>query len=307
MVLAAWLAAGSALALGPAAVALAPAGAAVAPVSAPAAPAGGPVARSSSSITAASALSQLNTLPVKGRAGGPAMVRTRDFGQAWLDVDRNGCDTRNDILRRDLRSVVLKPGTRGCVVLRGVLAEPYSGRTIGFVRGSTTSGLVQIDHVVALGDAWAKGAQTIGATQRLRLANDPLNLLAVDGALNQQKKASDAASWLPPNKAFRCAYVARQIAVKAKYRLWVTAAEKAAMVRVLGSCPSGSTPTITTTATAPPATAPSGAPSPTASGLDPRFSSCAQAKAAGYGPYRRGVDPEYAWYVDGDGDGIVCE
>ncbi len=96
---------------------------------------------------------------------------------------------------------------------------------------------MQIDHVVALSDAWQTGAQQLTASQRLALANDPLNLLAVDGAANQQKEDSDAASWLPPRKTFRCAYVSRQVAVKVRYRLWVTAAEKAAIARVLSSCP----------------------------------------------------------------------
>jgi hypothetical protein len=159
------------------------------------------------------------------------------FGQPWADTDRNGCDTRNDILARDLRDEILKPGTRGCVVLAGRLAEPYSGKTVLFQRGFGSSSLVQIDHVVALADAWKTGAQRWNAAERLRFANDPLVLLAVDGALNQQKRASDAASWLPPNKGYRCTYIARQIAIKKKYRLWVKPAEKSAMERILTSCP----------------------------------------------------------------------
>ena len=119
----------------------------------------------------------------------------------------------------------------------GTFQEPYTGRTIVFRRGAETSAAVQIDHVVALGDAWQKGAQQLTAQQREHLANDPLNLIAVDGPANQDKSASDAATWLPPNKAFRCHYVARQISVKAAYRLWVTAAEKEAMKRILASCP----------------------------------------------------------------------
>jgi hypothetical protein len=108
---------------------------------------------------------------------------------------------------------------------------------IAFRRGAETSAAVQIDHVVALGDAWQKGAQQLTAQQREHLANDPLNLIAVDGPANQDKSASDAATWLPPNKAFRCHYVARQISVKVAYRLWVTPAEKEAMKRILTSCP----------------------------------------------------------------------
>src|SRR3954452_853429 len=183
-----------------------------------------------------SAAASLESLPVKG--GAPMSGYSREiFGQPWADTDRNGCDTRNDILARDLRDEVLKPGTRGCVVLAGRLAEPYSGKTVLFQRGFGSSSLVQIDHVVALADAWKTGAQGWNAGERLRFANDPLVLLSVDGALNQQKRASDAASWLPPNKAYRCTYIARQIAIKRKYRLWVKPAEKSAMERVLTSCP----------------------------------------------------------------------
>jgi hypothetical protein len=182
------------------------------------------------------AVTTLATLTIKGRA--PKSGYDRDlFGPAWADVDRNGCDTRNDILRRDLTRTTLKPGTRDCVVLKGTLHDPYTGTTIAFVRGRGTSNAVQIDHVVALSDAWQKGAQRWSTATRTAFANDPLNLLAVDGPTNQRKGDGDAATWLPPRKSFRCAYVARQIAVKHRYALAVTLAERDAMVRVLTSCP----------------------------------------------------------------------
>ena len=178
----------------------------------------------------------LETLAVKGRA--PKTGYTREqFGQTWADVDRNGCDTRNDILTRDLTKIIYKAGTRNCVVLSGVIVDPYSGETINFLRGNITSMEVQIDHVVALSDAWQKGAQKLSLVTRTALANDPLNLLAVKGRLNSQKGDGDAATWLPPLKSYRCAYVARQIAVKAKYSIWVTTAEKAAMKSILAKCP----------------------------------------------------------------------
>lgn len=178
---------------------------------------------------------KLAKLAVKGRAPRTGFERDK-FGSPWADVDRNGCDTRNDVLKRDLREEKFKAGTHDCVVVSGVLQDPYSGKTIAFQRGQDTSSQVQIDHLIPLSDAWQKGAQQWTATKRKEFANDPLNLLAVDGPLNGQKSDSDAATWLPPRRAYRCAYVARQIDVKAKYDLWVTAAEKDAMDRVLDSC-----------------------------------------------------------------------
>ena len=183
-----------------------------------------------------SAVEVLATLAVKGRAPKTGYVRS-EFGQRWADVDRNGCDTRNDILKRDLAEVIYKEKTRNCVVLSGILADRYSGETINFVRGNITSMEVQIDHVVALSNSWQTGAFNLTLAQRTALANDPMNLFAVKGRLNAQKRDGDAATWLPPLKKFRCAYIAQQIAVKAKYSLWVTAPEKDAMSRILNTCP----------------------------------------------------------------------
>ncbi len=172
----------------------------------------------------------LESLSVKGRA--PKTGYTRDqFGNGWADVF--GCDTRNIILKRDLEAPRLDDE---CHVVSGVLHDPYTGRTIQFTRGPASSQAVQIDHVVALSDAWQKGAQQLSYARRIQLANDPLNLLAVDGPANQEKSDGDAATWLPPNKPFRCQYVARQISVKQKYALWVTEAEKSAMQNVLARC-----------------------------------------------------------------------
>jgi hypothetical protein len=183
-----------------------------------------------------SALSTLATLPVKGRAPKTGYARAQ-FGDAWTDTDRNGCDQRNDVLARDLTDRTTKPGTRDCVVLTGTLTDPYGGATIAFQRGPKTSEAVQIDHVVALSDAWQTGAQQIGVAQRIDFANDLLNLMAVDGKVNSSKSDGDAATWLPPQKAFRCTYVARQVAVKARYHLWVTPAEHDAIARILATCP----------------------------------------------------------------------
>jgi hypothetical protein len=192
-----------------------------------------------SEVTASSVLS---TLPVKGRAPKTGYTRAQ-FGQAWADVDRNGCDTRNDMLKRDLTEIVYKVKTRNCVVASGILLDRYSGETINFVRGNATSMEVQIDHVIALSNAWQTGAFKLTVLQRTALANDPMNLFAVKGRLNLQKSDGDAATWLPPLKSFRCAYIAQQIAVKAKYSLWVTAPEKEAMLRILTTCPKQLLPT----------------------------------------------------------------
>jgi uncharacterized protein DUF1524 len=184
---------------------------------------------------AARALAGLGTLPVKGRAPKTGYSREQ-FGPAWADVDHNGCDTRNDILARDLTGETFKTGTHNCVVASGTLADKYTGKTIRFVRGSGTSSAVQIDHIIPLSDAWQKGAQKIGAEQRKQLANDPLNLMAADGPTNGAKSDKDAATWLPPARSFRCEYVARQTAVKVKYKLWVTQAEHDAIAKILESC-----------------------------------------------------------------------
>lgn len=190
----------------------------------------------------AEALTALDSLEVKGRAPKTGYER-EEFGQAWSDdvaveFGHNGCDTRNDILRRDLdpESLVLKEGTHDCVALSGTLHDPYSGQDIEFQRGAQTSRAVQIDHVVPLADAWQKGAQQWSPEKRRDFANDPRNLLAVDGPLNQQKGAGDAATWLPPNKGFRCDYARRIVEVKAAYELWVTEAEKDALSRLLNAC-----------------------------------------------------------------------
>ncbi len=175
-------------------------------------------------------LSMLESLAVKGRAPKTGYEREQ-FGDGWDSY--LGCDTRNRILRRDLKNPVVN---FECKVVSGVLHDPYGGKTVSFVRGEATSDDVQIDHVVALSNAWQTGAQQLSYTQRVMFANDPLNLLAVDGTLNQQKADGDAATWLPPNKPFRCEYVRRQVLVKRNYELWVTPAEQEAIRRVLASC-----------------------------------------------------------------------
>lgn len=271
------------------------------------------------------ALDALNALPIKGRA--PKTGYSRDqFGTAWSDIDHNGCDTRNDILNRDLTNTTHKNGTHNCVVLTGTLNDPYTATTINFQRGQSTSSKVQIDHVVALSNAWQTGAQQLTPTSRLALANDPYNLLAVDGSANQQKSDGDAATWLPANKSYRCEYVARQIGVKTKYSLWVTQAEHDAMANVLSSCPTQTIPALggvftpiqqvqetqsqPQQAPAQPATPQpqqeTPAPAPTPAPQNVYYANCSAAKVAGAAPIYKG-QPGYSSKLDRDGDGIACE
>ncbi|MFE5137610.1 HNH endonuclease family protein [Streptomyces fagopyri] len=187
---------------------------------------------SKGSAAGGAALSAVDSLTVKGRAPKTGYSRER-FGTAWADTDSNRCDTRDDILKRDLKDVKFTSGT--CRVASGTLdPDPYSGKQVTYKRGRS---LVDIDHLVALSDAWQKGAKYWDASKRIALANDPLNLLSVDASTNRSKGDGDTATWLPPNKTYRCAYVAAQVAVKKKYGLWVTDGEKAAMKKTLSGCP----------------------------------------------------------------------
>ncbi|MGY4963667.1 HNH endonuclease family protein [Streptomyces sp. 900105245] len=197
-----------------------------APAHAPAAAGGG------------AALSQLNGLAV--RAQTPLTGYSRDaFGPAWSDagtveMSRNSCPTRQDVLARDLEDVVRAED--GCTVLSGVLHDRYTGRTIDFKRGPRTSTAVQIDHIVPLALGWQSGARELSAEQRLNYANDPENLIATDGPTNAGKGAKDAAAWMPPRVEAHCWYATAQVRVKTKYRLSVTPAEKSALRTALESC-----------------------------------------------------------------------
>lgn len=277
------------------------------------------------------ALAVAAALIVKGR--GPMSGYSRDqFGQAWFDADRNGCDQRNDVLRRDLSQLTIKADTAGCTVLTGVLGDPYTGAAISFTRGVTTSAAVQIDHVVALGNAWVTGAAQWSSAEREQFANDPLELLAVSGSANEQKGDGDTATWLPANKSYRCRYVARQVAVKSNYHLAVTTAELAAMRAVLETCPLQALPvaavipldtTDVATPTQPPATTnrptqparlipaiPTTTALPIPTSVPAQggvyYQNCAAVRAAGKAPLHRG-DPGYSSKLDRDHDGIACE
>jgi hypothetical protein len=241
-------------------------------------------------VTAATgaAAAALAELAVKGRAPKTGYSRER-FGDSWIDTE--GCDTRDRILTRDLTAKIYLDA---CRVESGGLADPYTAASIHFRRGGASE--VDIDHVVALSDAWQKGAQQWHASTRVAFANDPLNLLASDAHSNRSKGDGDAATWLPPNKPFRCAYVARQVAVKRKYKLSVTAAERNAISRVLARCPGQKLPK----------------PGPripvTVTHHGHVYANCTEARAAGVTPILRGT-PVYAAnpQLDRDHDGVACE
>jgi hypothetical protein len=252
-----------------------------------------------------SALAALDKLAVKGRAPKTGYDREQ-FGTGWASLD--GCDTRERILARDLRR---RTGA-SCHIQSGLLADPYTATSIRFVRGGASE--VDIDHVVALGDVWQKGAQKWTHAKRVRFANDPLNLLAVDASSNRQKGDGDAATWLPPNKSFRCAYVARQIAVKRRYRAWVTRAEHDAIQRVLTGCsrtplPAGERVRVRVVEhVVRPEETPRPAPAAAPRASARVFANCDAVRAAGRAPLLRG-DPAYAANprLDRDKDGVACE
>jgi Protein of unknown function (DUF1524)/Excalibur calcium-binding domain len=257
-----------------------------------------------------SAAAALAALPVKGRAPKTGYDREQ-FGDGWASVD--GCDTRDRMLDRDLTD---KTYVDDCRIESGKLNDPYTATRITYERGGGSE--VDIDHVVALGDAWQKGAQRWSYARRVTFANDPLNLLSVDASANRQKSDGDAATWLPPNKRFRCNYVARQVAVKTKYEAWVTQAEQDAIARVLATCHGQKLPKtgrvrvgVVPTHTAPvpePAVTPSPGETKRGGGQGTFYENCDAARAAGAAPLQRGT-ADYAAnpHLDRDKDGVAFE
>ncbi|MFI2415292.1 HNH endonuclease family protein [Streptomyces sp. NPDC018947] len=184
----------------------------------------------------ASARELIESLKTKGR--GPRTGYDRDeFGYAWMDtadgvpLARNGCDTRNDLLRRDGRDVRFRSGSN-CVVVAMTLHDPYTGTTIEWRKQKASE--VQIDHVVPLSYSWQLGSSRWPESKRRQLANDPLNLLPVEGRANSAKSDAGPATWLPPSKGIRCAYAVRFAQVAVKYELAVTAPDRQAMLRQCG-------------------------------------------------------------------------
>ena len=156
------------------------------------------------------------------------------FGPAWADVDRNGCDQRNDVLHRDLADVQVREGTHECVVIAGVLDDPYTGERVPFEKADAAQ--VPIDHVVPLAAAWVQGAAAWPVDQRRAFANDLNNLMATTRAENSAKGDSTADEWVPSDPSYGCSYATVVITVKARYALSVTGPEATALQSLLATC-----------------------------------------------------------------------
>lgn len=245
------------------------------------------------------AIRVLNSLPVSAES---RVGYDRDLFRHWSDLDGNGCDTRDDVLAAEALAGV----RRGCDVTGGRWVSAYDGAV------TTDPSRFDIDHVVALGEAWDSGAWRWDAATRERFANDlayPLALIAVSASSNRSKGDRDPAEWLPARG--RCAFAKSWVGVKYRWRLSVDTSEKTSLARILRSCPPLMTvPALARTTEDPGAgRTPTPAPAPVTggAGLDPRFRTCGDANAAGFGPYVAGQDREYDWYIDRDRDGVACE
>lgn len=225
----------------------------------------------------------------------------RELFRHWVDENGNRCDTRAEVLMRDTKLPVTRSGT--CTIRTGKWVSVYDNQVI------TTAGSLDIDHVVALKEAWESGASGWTSSERQKFANDlgfNRSLIAVSASTNRSKSDRDPASWLPPSKSYRCEYLISWIQVKFRWRLSIDTGERNIIRSGLVDCgnPKVLVPDRMTVSDNP--VVPD--PTPTGDGsLDPRFEYCYQAIAAGYGPYYKDVDPEYYWYKDGDKDGVVCE
>lgn len=212
----------------------------------------------------------------------------RDRFRHWVDADGDCRDTRDEVLAAESLTAVT-----GCDVRTGRWRSAYDGVT------TTASTDFDIDHVVALAEAWDSGARRWNARTRQRFANDlrdGRSLIAVSASSNRSKSDRDPADWLPARGT--CRYVRQWVAVKTRWRLTVDRPERRVLRGLAGECRNVEVSVLRA------AIELKGA---TGGGLDPRYDYCYQAKAAGYGPYRRGEDPEYDWYTDADDDGVVCE
>ena len=257
-------------------------------------------------VIASIAATGLVCISTAGAASGPGLIGKldvkgernagydRDLFELWIDANSNGCDTRDEVLYRQNRD-----SSTYCGASRGIWKSAYDGLRF------TDSSDLDVDHFVPLSEAWGSGAKKWNAKTRTRFANDlyGYSLLAVSASSNRSKGDSDPSEWLP-RSSFQCVYAARWAAVKYRWRLSVDRGERAELRQIMRGCPKKS---LRVSATRRAKIGFKGKGGGGNGGLDPRFPTCSAAKAAGYGPYLQGRDPEYAWYRDADGDGIVCE
>ena len=185
-------------------------------------------------VAALAALPVAEKAPLDGYERGCGEGEGCVFGPAWSDVDRNGCDQRNDVLHRDLTAVEVRDGTQGCVVVAGVLDDPYTGQTVPFEKASAAE--VPIDHVVPLAAAWVQGAAAWPEDRREAFANDLANLMATTRSENSSKGDSTADEWVPADPSYGCSYATVVVTVKTTYTLSVTPAESQALQSLLATC-----------------------------------------------------------------------
>lgn len=226
----------------------------------------------------------------------------RSYFKHWIDADGNGCDTRDEVLAQESKTRV------SCIDLAsGSWVSLYDGAKI-----SNPSAL-DIDHFIPLKEAWESGASNWDDDTRERFANDlsySQSLIAVSASSNRSKSDRDPGAWLPTSKAFTCKYVGIWVAVKYRWGLSIDSIEKRVLTTKISSCGKRSNVAFPTKAriSLAPKPSPSYSTAPPSTGVDPKFTSCAEALRNGYkGPYKKGIDPEYAFYNDRDGDGLVCE
>jgi len=245
----------------------------------------------------------LKKLSVKAEANSSY---SRSSFNHWIDADGDSCNTRYEVLISESKNKV-KIGSR-CKLTGGAWTSRYDNLK------STDPSKFDVDHFVPLKEAWQSGANRWNSATRTAYANDLTfagSLIAVSASSNRSKSDRDPNNWMPLERSYHCIYVANWIAVKYRWSLTIDSAEKSFLSSQLSKCGSAAKSPVPSRAKI---VLGSGSnsnqetpPSSGGNGLDPRYGTCAAAKAAGFGPYRSGVDPEYAWYRDGDKDGTVCE
>jgi hypothetical protein len=247
--------------------------------------------------------SMLNSLSVQDEVSAGYL---RSKFRLWIDVDKDSCNTRNEVLISESKEAV-KLGSK-CTLKSGTWTSKYDNVQVSNAKD------LDIDHMVPLKEAWQSGANNWNEATRTAFANDlgfAGSLIAVTAKSNRSKGEKDPNLWMPSQKNYRCEYISNWIAVKYRWSLSIDESEKNFLVLEVKNCGSKANvvaPKLAIVVSA--SSSPTKTPTPTSTPgqiNDPRYSSCTAAKAAGFGPYRKGIDPEYSWYIDRDADGKVCE